>query len=454
VLDEEIRRLEVRAAAGDADAAAGLERARARIGVPVCDVAHVGRTHRACSHLVARAVDHFRRSFTGRGIEQHLLCAACAAATPDLADVCPACFARTEADLSCHGFRGEPEVLERASGLAFAHATIPLPELLPEAILEIRPVPRVAEPLWLALDASLRIHAVDLLARRTVWSSPPLDLGGVDPRRLLRLHVSPRGEVAAIVNDRGQHGVVVDARTGASLLRLDRGTYHPEVSSFPVAFFEREGRLLLAHGTDWNRLDVTDPRSGACVTARSPAAHERPDTRPEHYLDYFNGGLAVSPGDDWIVGNGWVWHPVGLVRSWSLARWIAGNVWESEDGPSVRNLAHRAYFWDGPLTWVGARRIALYGYGDDDENLKPAALILDVETGKLERWFAGPCGPFTFDRYLFSASPEDGTSVWDVDTGERLCHEKGLTPHDHHTGAHHLLSRSDRELRLSWLVER
>jgi hypothetical protein len=237
-------------------------------------------------------------------------------------------------------------------------------------------------------------------------------------------------------------------------MRLDRGTYHVEHSNFPVAFAQIDGRLLLVHGTDWNRLDVSDPRTGGLLTDRSPTSYRRDEERPEHYLDYFHGGLAASPDGEWIVDNGWVWHPVGIVSSWSLRRWLEGNPWESEDGPSKRGLCTRNYFWDGPLCWIDNRTLAVWGYGNDEENLLPAAVLFDVESGRQVRWFAGPVGSFVFDRYLFSSSRDAGTSVWDVATGERLLHDPTFSQTAYHPGARQFVTAlPGGSFRLSHLVK-
>jgi hypothetical protein len=260
--------------------------------------------------------------------------------------------------------------------------------------------------------------------------------------------------MAAVVEARGRYGVVLDLEAGRPTMRLDRGEYRFEHSNFPVAFFEFDGQLRLVHGTNWNRLDVSDPRTGALLTDRSPTPSRAGEQRPEHYLDYFHGGLTVSPNGEWVVDNGWVWSPVGLVVTWSLRRWLEGNPWESEDGPSRQSLCQRWYFWDGPRCWIGDRTLAVWGYGTDEENLIPAALLFDAESGRQVRWFAGPVETFVFDRYLFSYSAEAGTSAWDVTTGERLLNDASFCPTAYHPGASQFVSvLPDGGFRLSRLVE-
>jgi hypothetical protein len=176
------------------------------------------------------------------------------------------------------------------------------------------------------------------------------------------LHVSPRGDLAAVVEARGRHGIVLDLDDGRPTMTLDRGAYHPEQTDFLVAFFEPDGQLRLVHGADLNRLDVCDPRTGGTLTVRSPTSYRSGKERPENYLDYFHGGLSISPGGERIADNGWVWHPLGVVTSWELRRWVREHPWESEDGPTRRSLCARKYFWNGPLCWFDDGTLAVWGY--------------------------------------------------------------------------------------------
>jgi hypothetical protein len=92
------------------------------------------------------------------------------------------------------------------------------------------------------------------------------------------------------------------------------------------------------HRTSWNRLDLSDPATGAPLSDRGPTSYRQGEPRPDYYLDYFHGRLHVSPGAKHIADDGWVWHPVGLVTVWDLEAWL-GSAWESEDGPTKRRSA-------------------------------------------------------------------------------------------------------------------
>jgi hypothetical protein len=256
------------------------------------------------------------------------------------------------------------------------------------------------------------------------------------------LHLSPDGRYAAVVQRFGRYGEVVDLREGRRLLSLDRGDYYTDVSVFPVAFIEHRGRSLVIHGSDWNRLDVSDPATGELLTPRSPTGYRSGEERPAHYLDYFHGGLAVSPCGTWIADNGWIWHPSGEVRTWSLTDWLERNVWESEDGPSLRRPCYRTYLWDAPLCWLDDATLAVWGFGDDEEEMTPGIRRFDVRAGEELPGVPGPevapfrvwppgkerTGQLIFDRWLFAISPQHGTEVWDLARGERLHHEPRFAP--------------------------
>jgi hypothetical protein len=361
---------------------------------------------------------------------------------------------RVEKDGSWEGIVGRPEVAERASGLHFRHESLHLGELAGDRILDVRPVQAVDQNLWVAVTGAGQLLRLDLDDRSAAAIRPLTgsNLNFADP---VTLHLSGDGRMAAVVNTHGQSGVVVDLGSGKATMPLQRDDYHNEHCTFPAAFCEVDGRLLLIHATAWNRLDVSDPASGELLTDRPPPVYRQGEDRPAHYLDYFHCGLSVSPGQEYVVDNGWVWAPVGVLTSWSVRRWLRENVWESEDGPSKQTLCWRNYHWDAPLCWVGDVRLAVWGYGEDDEWLLPAVRIFDVATGREERWFPGPRGSLAFDGYLFSFDGADGTSVWDADTGERLVRESSFCPLRYHPGAKTFLTvMPDGLLRVSKLCGR
>jgi hypothetical protein len=390
-----------------------------------------------CCHFVEGEPEAYLRHFSGRGLEFHLICPACRRdPQPDPADLrtaCGRCFERIRDEGSWQGISGLPEVKERAIGLSFQHESVRLAEPLPGAILDVQPVAGMDRNLWVVLTQTGELLRLDL----DEGSAEPLcrlPESRLNLHQAVALRLAADGRLAAAVNRRGQHGVVLDLATGRPTFQLDRGDYHNQHCDFSLAFIDVGGRTLLIHATAWNRLDVSDPLTGALLTARSPTSYRTGEQRPEHYLDYFHCGLAVSPGGKHVAEDGWVWSPLGAVIAWDIRPWLEGNVWESEDGPSRRALCHRDYHWHGPLCWLGEDRLAVWGYGQDDEWLLPAVRIFDVPSREEVRWFPGTKGDLVFDGYLFSFGG-DGTSVWDADSGERLLEDAALHPLRYHHGA-------------------
>nr|BDT32352.1 WD40 repeat domain-containing protein [Myxococcus sp. MH1] len=395
-----------------------------------------------CVHLLENEDAGYYVRFTGRGAWMDLLCEDCGRVShPGQAHraVCTDCQQATVArGFDLIGVIGRPESRSRATDLRFEHREHSLSALTGRTPLAVA---ALGASSWLAVDPEGALLRLDL------DEAPPARLGSVSDTALdlaapLALHVSACARFAAVVNLRGSHGVVVDLTTGAVTMRLDRGSYHTKHCDYSVAFFRDGDRTLLVHATGWNRLDLSDPASGALLSAREPPSRGEPNQPIRaHELDYFHCGLTVSPNDEWLVDDGWVWHPVGILTSLSLRRWVRENVWESEDGPSQRRLREVPYYWDGPRCFVGPRILATWGFGGDVDKLIDAALFHDVSTGKLLRWFPGPRGAFECDGNLLLASAADtGTAVWDIETGEKLHEDATLKPTAWHPVARRFLT--------------
>jgi hypothetical protein len=423
---------------------------------------------RICLHLMENGHTDYAQRFAGAGTEYDLVCDQCKKLDEIesvLICVCKECFVTVEKNGCWDGICGNPEVLVRESNLRFQHEDIELPDLTNVHILDIQPIEASAGA-WSActstgtlLDIRPAQRSVRVAAR---VPQDALDFDGSEIRESKRpwpkgsacvLQVSRNGDLAAVANRYGDKGIVMDLVTGKPIMSLLRDKYHEDVSSFPLAFVDMDNRLLLIHGTAWNRLDVSDARTGTLLTERGPTSYKKDETRPKHYLDYFHSSLLVSPNQQFVADNGWVWQPYGVVATWNIPHWLHEDVWESDDGKSQKWLCWRAYYWDGPLCWLDDHRLAVWGYGEDDEWLIPAVLIFDVLTGKKDHWFAGPKGSLVFDEYLFSFDKDEGTSVWDVATGERLLREREFFPIGYHRGAKQFLSLLDGgKVRVSSLV--
>ena len=413
-----------------------------------------GPRFRVCPHLMERPnnLGHVER-FTGRGVEREYVCKACREAS-ELVDVCAAC--RDEAADSWEGIVGTPQTAEEESDLWFEQRLVE--GLALPAFADVQPLLVGERPMWIGVTAHGEVHRFDLERRESrvvgrVPESSPADIGIENPM----LRVSADGRFVAVVDRRGVRGMVLALDDGTAL-PLVREDYHAEQCTFPIAFVERGGRQMVVWAPTWNRLDIVDARNGAALTPRESPVWNNP--RPTHYLDYFHAGISVSPDGRWIADNGWVWHPVGIVVTWSIDRWLHDNVWESEDGDTRRPLAWRDYFWDGPICWLDDTRLGVYGYGQDDEWLIPALRIFDVVTGDEQRWFPGPRGALTCDRELYSVD-DQGASVWHIERGTRVARDARLVGAAYHPSAKSFLSRVDglveyvprgHDVRASWMT--
>jgi hypothetical protein len=413
----------------------------------------------------------YAKWYVGTWLDAELLCIPCAdlrAAGQEVRviGVCEECFEFATYEVgNLRGVRGTPQIIVRPEPFDHVLVETPVPNSV-GVVLDIAPVESEARSIWLILDERGRIFRMDadsgdcLQVASASLVAEPDHKPWVGHELRHHLHASSDGEFAAVVNDYGRHGRVLELRTGDVTMEVDGGQYHPETVPFSFAFANAAGQVVAIHRTSWNRLDVSDPATGALLTERElkkPQGKE-PLPLPEHYLDYFHGALHVSPGADHILDDGWVWHPVGVPSVWSLPSWITKNPWESEDGPSRTDVCARENYWDHGAAWLDDTRVAIEGIGDDE--MMAGARIFDVtlrgKPGPLWRtdwqWareiaaFAGPAGAFFSDgRSLFSSDP-DGLSRWDPRGGARTAHLPGFTPSRHHRGARELIQLSGRTL--------
>jgi len=321
-------------------------------------------------------------------------------------------------------------------------------------ILDIAPINDCSSSTWLILDTAGALHRLncedatcDLVCSIPIVAEPDHE-PWCDRALTHRLNVSNNGKFAAVVNDYGKAGVVMSLASGF-ILHLNGGGYYPETVPFSFSFVEHEGRTLMIHRTGWNRLDISNPANGDCLTERKfePRGPER--VRPAHYLDYFHGRLIISPDGTLAADDGWIWHPVGVPMTFSISAWLDGNPFESEDGPSRLTLCSRAYWWDHAMCWIDSNRIAVEGLGADEEEMMDGVRIFDVsKVVQQSSWqneaeeiasFPGPRRKFFSDgRRLFSAD-EHGLHIWDIDDGARIGLIAGFQPTHQHIGAGELV---------------
>ncbi len=330
-------------------------------------------------------------------------------------------------------------------------------------IIDFAPINQAGHSEWLMLiaDGSLIRLDADSLAYKCVASivlplEPDYEPWDNKPLRH-HLHVSGCGMFAAVVNDYGKCGLVLDLQRGMVTQMLNGGDYYPNTVEFSFAFINVRGKTRCVHRTDWNRLDISDPATGELLSERRPTSYKDDEPRPPHYLDYFHGALQVSPKGMHILNDGWIWHPVGVPTIWNVENWCLSNPWESEDGPSKLEVCSRAYYWGHAACWINEKTLAIGGIGDDDNGMIAGARIFDItlrgvasaeapyanceslETATIE----GPAGLFFSDgTSLFSASTK-GLYRWDISSGAKIGHIPDFTPTQHHCGANELVQLID-----------
>jgi hypothetical protein len=400
----------------------------------------------------------------GDGLKMEIVCVPCAddrekGRPVGVERVCEECYHYlTDEVMDLVGCRGKPGILTRPEVFNTALKNSAFPKQI-GTVVDIAPINQEGRPVWLLLTESGGIIRWD--ADTGDW----VHLGSVEvpaePEHKpfyghalkRRLHASGDGNFVAVVNDYGRYGQVMDLRSGKVTLALDGGQYYPQTVPFSFAFAEVQGRTVAIHRTDWNRLDVSDPSTGELLTDRSPTGWHQGQERPEHYLDYFHGALYVSPGGTRIADDGWVWHPVGIPRVWSLDRWLSENVWEPEDGPSKMELCARSYYWGEAVTWIDERFIAIGGIGEDDELMIDGVRIFDLassadlhhlpDTGPCHaqevKKLPGPAGVFFSDGMRLFSSDGTGLSRWDLGEGAHTGQIPDFRPAHHHRGANELI---------------
>lgn len=187
----------------------------------------------------------------------------------------------------------------------------------------------------------------------------------------------------ALVNNRNVKGVVINVEDREWCLPLNREDYHAEVCSFPIAFFTHADATHLLHGTDWNRLDITNLQSGQCVTERTISYDPK-----INYFDYFHGLLHMSPDEQHFVSTGWHWHPVDWIYAWNVGRFMHTYEIGSTDLRRPGERDDYGCVWDRPVCFIDDATVA-YGHnvheGERQNDATPPSqlVILDVKTGRV-----------------------------------------------------------------------
>jgi hypothetical protein len=392
---------------------------------------HPGRigTLRLCPHLAVEEPPPSTRHLTGVGTHYDLVCALCTPAA--LVEVCESCAERADQRSFPSGWHGEPEILVQDQELAGTRVVRPCPvQPLNDSCLA--PVPGG----WLALtdEGFVRIDDDDqwLVGPVELREETYEDIRDFPDRPRRALHTSRDGRFAAVVSDYGQYGTVVDLREWSTVLDLDRDWADNEFTRFPFAFLGEGETAKFVAGTDWNRLDVFTLPGGELLTARETAAPDRGEEPPEHYLDYFQGALHLSPSERSLVVDGWVWMPVGAPLAVDVAAWLGGDVHAAETG---RHLTPgRSGTGDQPIAWLDDTTVAIQRMGATGEEMLDGVELYDVTTGRRTGMFAGPAGPMWAHGGLLYVRAEAGLEVWDPAEGARIGLVAGFHPSAHGSG--------------------
>ncbi|MEU0792737.1 hypothetical protein ABZ342_21915 [Amycolatopsis sp. NPDC005961] len=394
---------------------------------------HPGRigTLRLCPHLAVEEPPPSTRHLTGVGTRYDLICGLCTPAA--LVEVCESCADRADQESFPAGWQGEPETLLRDGELGGRWSTRPCP---------VRPVnDGCLAPMpggWLALteEGFVRIDEDDqwLLGPVELPAETYEDIRDIPDRPRRGLHTSRDGRYAAVVSDYGQFATVVDLREWLTVLDLDRDWNDNELTRFPLAFLGEGDATRVVAGTDWNRLDVFALPGGELLTDRETAAPDRGEKAPEHYLDYFQGALHVSPSERSLVVDGWAWHPVGMPTVVDVEAWLGGDIHAAERG---RTITPGRDDWDQPIAWLDDTTVAVQRMGVSSDEMLDGVELYDAGTGRRTGMFAGPTGPMWGHRGLLHVAAEAGFEVWDPAAGARIGFAEGFRPtaHDPATGA-------------------
>lgn len=404
-----------------------------------------------CDHLVRAKAGWVNcyRWFLGRGMDSELLCAHCTEVREQSGlvitkPICEKCFDLILDEIADPvGFRGSPEIKQRRIPLTVDPVRL---FTINYDLVDLAPVQGFLHQ-WLGLDAKGCVVSVDIansvvreLVEISPIAEPEPDHKPWNGRRLThRLHASGDGKYIAVVNDYGQRGLVIEVASSRITMALDGGDYHPNTVPFSVCFVTHD-RSVLVHRTAWNRLDASDPATGELLTDRM-LPELRGEKCPPHYLDYFHGRLYPSPDGKRVLDDGWLWHPLGIPAIWSVQAWLSGNVWESEDGPTRRQLCHRDY-WDHGMCWLDNEHVAIGGLGDSDLMMPPGARIF--ARAQESDWnevstFTGPSGEFLSNGSWLFSTDATGLSIWDVSGGLLAGQVPGFRPLRMHPSSHELI---------------
>jgi hypothetical protein len=169
------------------------------------------------------------------------------------------------------------------------------------------------------------------------------------------------GRYVVVYRQLGTKGVIL--KEGRLLREINRSYYCAEAYEYPVALLQLpDGRDVIVHCPDeYNRLEIEEIESGRRLTAR--------ESQP---ADFFHSRLEVSPGGQYLLSAGWIWHPLDQIEVFDLQQALRDPAsldrsWEVEPIEELRGKLFEIH----SATFLDADTFVFYGsigYGDAEES--------------------------------------------------------------------------------------
>ncbi|MGO1051130.1 hypothetical protein [Crossiella sp. CA198] len=244
-------------------------------------------------------------------------------------------------------------------------------------------------------------------------------------RRGFGLHTSADGRFAAVTDDYGWHGSLVDLAAGHEVFPLYRDDGW-DVFTVPYGVAFLPDNTLIAQ-TDWNRVDAFALPGGELLTGREITTEwPRDGPEPENHISDFHGSLHPSPSGRWLLTNGWVWHPFPLPALIDVTAWLGGHTHAPE---RYRGLDSADGMWDMPVTWLDDNTVALQRL--TVAGTAAATELYDAPSGEKTGELRGLDGPMWAYQGKLHVSGAGGLETWDPASGRRIGLVEGIRPTAH-----------------------
>ena len=271
------------------------------------------------------------------------------------------------------------------------------------------------------------------------------DDGGFDVNAPAAVYV--KGGYTAVVNRFGRHGFV-NSDEGDYTLRLMRDGYQAAHTEYPLAFFERDGRIHMIFGEAWNHVQIADLSTRQVLTAAKSRVTEGAEEShiayyreheeankllwPSEY-DYFYGGIRVSPDGRHFLSCGWVWGAFDALAAYETEDFIANPRIRESVVFAGEHMSRKGCFCGNDAVAVPVKPdIDDYGYDGGDEipwevrlfspdGEELAAVSLPgLNLAEVNLAYAGGCVCLWSDKFGFAAV--------DFASGEVVCRDEDFCP--------------------------